>query len=34
MVKQFAAFRRVKYGKAPREMTHFTMQFATFYCVK
>jgi len=24
MVKWFASFHRVKYGKTPREMTHFT----------
>jgi len=34
MVKWFASFHRVKYGETPREMTHFTMQFATFYRVK
>ena len=26
MVKWFASFHRVKYGKTQNEMTHFTMQ--------
>ena len=34
MVKWSASFHRVKYGKTQNEMTHFTMQFDTFYRVK